>query len=98
MKIKVNQYYMGWNTNEQLIPAGVYEVGDPALFGLEEFLVNEQGKAEYVNDANEPAAPAVEPEVVSELETGEQVVEAAEAGDEEVEFKGRKLRARKAKE
>ena len=98
MKIKVNQYYRGWNTGEQVINPGVYEVGDPALFGIEEWLVNEQGKAEFIADDNEPAAPAVEQEVISEPETGEQVVEAAEPGDEEIEFKGRKLKARKAKE
>ncbi len=98
MKIRVNQYYRGWNTGEQVINPGVYEVGDPALFGLEEWLVTEQGKAEYITDNGEPAAPAPETPVISEPETGEQVVEPLAEGDEEIEFKGRKLKARKAKE
>lgn len=50
MRIKVNQYYQGRKSNEQLISAGIYEVGDPALYGIEDYLVNDQQKAEYIED------------------------------------------------
>lgn len=50
MRIKVNQYYQGRKSNEQLIPAGIYEVGDERLFGIEDYLVNDQQKAEYIED------------------------------------------------
>jgi hypothetical protein len=47
-RIRVLENYGGSQTNERRILPGEYEVGDPALFGLEDYLVNNQRKAVYV--------------------------------------------------
>lgn len=82
MKIKVNQYYGGWNTNNEFIQPGIYEVGDERLFGIEDYLVNDQQKAEYIED--EVIAP-------------DMVADDPEDDVQELEFKGRTLKVKKAK-
>lgn len=82
MQIKVNMYFQGRLTNEQQIKPDVYEVGDPRLFGLESYLVD-QGKAVYLESESVPIEPVPAPVV---------------AADEEIEFKGRKLKVKKAAE
>jgi hypothetical protein len=59
-KIQVTQHYRGVLTQEQVIAPGVYEVGDPRLFGIEDYLVNDQGKAHYWPDEDDEVD--IEPE------------------------------------
>jgi hypothetical protein len=47
-QIQILENYGGKRTNNQRILPGVYDVGDPALFGLEDYLVHELKKAVYL--------------------------------------------------
>lgn len=87
MRIKVNELYMGYRSNNQKIHPGEYEVGDPALFGAEDYLVNVQQIAAYL-DA--PAEETVTPQVET-VEPPPEVVD-------EIEFKGRKVQRRKGQD
>ncbi len=49
MKIKILRNYGGTRTRERRILPGVYEAGDSALFGLEDYLL-EIGEAQVVDD------------------------------------------------
>jgi hypothetical protein len=94
MQIKVNQYYQGFNTNEQVIKPGIYEVGDSRLYGIEDYLVNVQHKAEYVEDeAVESDSAKGEPVVEEPIITATQPHPEAT----EIEHKGRKVKVNPAK-
>lgn len=54
MKIEVLENYGGQRTQERRVLPGVYDVDDPALFGVGEYLL-EVGKA-VVIEADAPAA------------------------------------------
>jgi hypothetical protein len=106
MRIKVTKYYQGFNTNQQMIHEGVYQVGDERLFGLEDYLVNVQQKAEYVEDevlspslvADDIVVDASKKVVVVEHNQDHIVVEEQPADEvQEIEFKGRTIKAKKAK-
>lgn len=81
MRIKVTQYYQGRASGERVIAAGIYEVGDERLCGLEDYLVNVQQKAVYLED--DVLAPAL-------------VANNPPPPEEEIDFKGRKLKVKKA--
>jgi hypothetical protein len=89
-KIKVTQYFMGKLTNEQIIQKGIYDIGDPCLFGLEDYLVNDQQKAEYIEVDNPPEPDPTEADTQPASEPPPEEVD-------ELEHKGRKLRIPKAK-
>ncbi len=55
MKIEVLENYGGQRTQERRVLPGVYNVDDPALFGVGEYLL-EVGKA-IVIEADTPALP-----------------------------------------
>lgn len=60
-RIILKQHYSGRFTNETLIEPGTYEVGDPRLFGLEHYLVNEQHIAVFIGEPPPPPPPPQEP-------------------------------------
>lgn len=82
MRIKVTKYYQGFNTNQQMIHEGIYQVGDERLFGIEDYLVNVQHKAEYIED------DILSPSLVADEPADEFI---------EIEHKGRTIKAKKAK-
>lgn len=88
MRIKVTKYYQGFNTNQQIIREGIYQVGDERLFGIEDYLVNVQQKAEYLED-----------EVLSPSLVADEPAQAQETVDDfvDIEHKGRTIKAKKAK-
>lgn len=51
MRIQVNNHYVGTPTEGRMIYPGVYEVGDPLLYGREEDLVS-IGYATYLPEAS----------------------------------------------
>lgn len=68
-RVTVREYYIGYRSNEQLIKPGEYDVSDPALFGLADYLV-ELGKADFQPTFKVPvaAAPPRSPHVVEQLD------------------------------
>jgi hypothetical protein len=88
MRIKVTKYYQGFNTNQQMIREGIYQVGDERLFGIEDYLVTVQHKAEYIED-----------DVLSPSLVADGPAQAQESVDEfvDIEHKGRTIKAKKAK-
>ncbi len=75
-RIQVTQYFQGRRTNEQVIEPGVYAVGDPRLFGLEDYLVDVQHKAVYIDPPDaQTVTVTVEPEPVEVVEPESEPVE-----------------------
>jgi hypothetical protein len=65
-RIKLSRSYQGRRTNEQRIPAGVYDDNDPALMALGNYLVK-NGHAVYDDATSVGVTPeTVEPESVQE--------------------------------
>lgn len=64
-QIHVTEQFQGRETGERPILVGIYDADDPRLFGLAEYLVNEQRKAVWLGDAPEPEE-APEPVVIDE--------------------------------
>ncbi len=101
MRIQVKRSFSGRLTAERWIVAGEYDVDDPALFGLAQYLVD-NGFADVVDGAvvNTPPAPveALEAPVLSDSDV---IVmpsaEEPEADTAVYEHNGRKLKAGKPK-
>lgn len=55
-RIDVRQHYIGLDSQNNMIYPGLYEVGDPLLYGLERDLID-IGYAVMIADADEPPAP-----------------------------------------
>lgn len=53
-RIQILQFYRGAPSGEMPIYPDIYEEGDPRLFGLENYLVDEQRKAIWLDAAPEP--------------------------------------------
>lgn len=85
MKIEVHTYFRGRQSNEQLIEPGVYDVGDPRLHGLEDFLVYNQQKASYINDGEATDEPrnGVEADLDDENELTDDGADGAEVFEAE---------------
>lgn len=61
MRIQVLRDYGGRRTNDQRILPGVYDVGDECLFGLEDYLVNDQGVAVFLDPPAEQTSEGAPP-------------------------------------
>lgn len=59
-RIQLLQYYRGAPSGEIPIEPGIYDADDPRLFGLADYLVNDQRKAVWLDDAPEPVAPVID--------------------------------------
>lgn len=59
-RIDVRKHYIGLDSQNNMIYPGLYEVGDPLLYGLERDLID-IGYAVMIADADEPPAPEDKP-------------------------------------
>jgi len=80
MNIHLRYYYRGKPSNDRLIPAGIYDENDPALFGLANYLV-QNGHAVFVSEptvTTEAVTPdSLETEIAS---TVIEIIEEPKAG------------------
>lgn len=80
-QINVTEQFQGRETGERPIKVGVYEEGDARLFGLEDYLVSEQGKAAWMGEAPQPLV-VPQDDGFDETDLADDEPEAAEAADD----------------
>lgn len=78
MFIQVNKHYVGLDSRNNMIYPGIYEVGDPLLYGLEHDLV-EIGYAHLLESEEAVEPPEAKP-VLDKLTRAELDEEAAKLG------------------